>query len=755
MTDDCARGHQAHLRLLGEFALTRSDGIAVELPSRRMRALLAVLVLSGLGGVARERLAGLLWSDRADAQARASLRQCLFELRTHLSAANLDLLQIGRDRVAVQTERLGSDADDLERSLSGVISPDIPKLSHWLRSGVLLADVEVGGLFEGWRDATRARIESLIANGVPMLLDRLATAQAWDQVVELAEACLVRDPLNEAVAAAAIRADQALGRRAAAQRRFDALKSALARELGVSPSPEVIAALGTTPSRQIPAPPHPNDKVRLAVLAFDNLTGDPDLDYFSDGVSEEILQRVARSPDIQVIARSSSFRFRGADKVIGRMAADLGATHVLDGSVRRDGARVRITAQLADAATEGTLWTERFDRTFADSFTLQDEIAEAVAGALSFALAPAPKSAAIDPVAHELYLRARNLDVQLYASAQCITWLEEAVRRAPGFAPAWAALSHSRVAQARHGPRPAPFPVLKSAALKAAETALSLDPHNGVAYASLARLQPFGAYAERERLLRLAVSHAPNDAVALALLGAFYNHVGRIDQALEHLRRGYGLDPLYPMTADIYGATLAAAEHPDAPTLYAAWRERWPQHLTFSLGDMNALMFQHRWDRFDALVPMAEQAAGPDNPALAATLSLARAIRTGDPDLRGRIVRRFNRTLDDTGSLPLHMLATAAGLGYVEECFAIIERTHFASMFDEAADAPAGMYNPGIIFDRQYFAPLMRDRRFVGLCAKLGLCRYWLETDRWPDCARFLAPYYDFRAEVQGLRVVA
>lgn len=755
MTDDCAQAQPAHLKLLGEFALTRSDGRAVDLPSRRMRALLAVLVLSGQGGVSRERLAGLLWSDRADAQARASLRQCLFELRTALSAANLDLLQIGRDRVAVQTERLESDADGLEQSLSGVFSPDIPKVSHWLRSGALLADFEVGGLFEDWREETRARFESLIANGVQMLLDRLAAAQAWDQVLGLAEACLVRDPLNEAVVAAAIWADQALGRRAAAQRRFDALKIALARELGVSPAPTVVAALAQTPSRPDSAPPRAGEKLRLAVLAFDNRTGDPDLDYFSDGVSEEILQRVARSSDIQVIARSSSFRFRGADKVIAKLAAELGATHVLDGSVRRDGTRVRVTAQLADAATEDTLWTERFDRAFADSFTLQDEIAEAVAGALSFALAPAPTSAAIDPVAYELYLRARSLDVQLYASAQCIAWLEEAVRRAPGFAPAWAALSHARVAQARHGPRPAPFPVLKSAALKAAETALSLDPHNGVAYASLARLQPFGAYAERERLLRLAVSHAPNDAVALALLGAFYNHVGRIDQALEHLRRAYALDPLYPMTADIYGATLAAAEHPDTPTLYAAWRERWPQHLTFSLGDMNALMFQHRWDRFDALVPMAEQAAGPDNPALAGTLSLARAIRTGDPDLHGRIVRRLSRTLDETGAMPLHTLATAAGLGYVEECFEIIDRTSFDSMFNEEADAPAGMYNPGIIFDRQYFAPLMRDRRFVRLCAKLGLCRYWLETDRWPDCAKFLAPYYDFRAEVEAACAVA
>jgi adenylate cyclase len=754
MTDDRAHRHPAHLRLLGAFALSTSDGAQVELPSRRMRALLAILALSGEGGVSRERLAGLLWSDRADAQARASLRQCLFELRAALNGADLDVLKINRDRVALLPERLEVDASALERSLAAAPS-DIQQVSQWLRSGMLLPDLEIGGLFQDWLDETRARFETVVANGVQGLLDRLTREQAWDRVLEFADAGLARDPLNEAVAASAIRAEQRLGRRVAAQRRFEALKIALARDLGVAPSAGVTAALAEGPSPTTPPAPRAGDKARLAVLAFDNLTGNPDLDYFTDGLSEEILQRVARSAELQVIARSSSFRFRGADKVIGKVAADLGATHVLDGSVRQDGARVRVSIQLADAASQDAIWTERFDRPFADSFTLQDEIAEAVASALSFALAPGPTSAAVDPVAYELYLRARNLDVQLYAGEQCIAWLEEAVRRAPGFAPAWAALSHSRVAQARHGPRPAPFPVLKAAALNAAETALSLDPNNGVVYAALARLQPFGAYAERERLLRSAVSRAPNDAVALALLGAFYNHVGRIDLALEHLRRAYALDPLYPLTADIYGATLAAAKHPDAPALYAAWRERWPQHLTFSLGDMNSLMFQNRWEKFDALVTIAEHAAGPDNPALAGTLSLARAIRAGDPDLRTRIVRRLGRTVDETGVLPLHTLATAAGLGYVEECFEIINHARFDGMFDETADAPAGMYNPGIIFDRTFFAPLMRDRRFVGLCEKLGLCRYWLENDQWPDCAKFLAPYYDFKGEVRAVLAVA
>ena len=127
----------------------------------------------------------------------------------------------------------------------------------------------------------------------------------------------------------------------------------------------------------------PATRYLLAVLAFDNLSGDAELDYFSDGLSDEIRDTVSRAGNLRVIGRASSLQFRGSDKAAARIAAQLHATHVLDGSVRRSGARVRISTELVECASEVSVWCRRFDRDLSDIFALQDEIAGAVAQTLS------------------------------------------------------------------------------------------------------------------------------------------------------------------------------------------------------------------------------------------------------------------------------------------------------------------------------------------------------------------------------------
>jgi tetratricopeptide (TPR) repeat protein len=291
---------------------------------------------------------------------------------------------------------------------------------------------------------------------------------------------------------------------------------------------------------------------------------------------------------------------------------------------------------------------------------------------------------------------------------------------------------------------------LKAGALQAAETALALDPNSGLAYASLSRLRPWGDYVQREILLQKAVSVDSDEAATLALMGAFCNHVGRIQEALGYLRRAYELDPFYPLTADIYGAVLGAAGDPDAQALYDSWRMRWPEHLTFTLGPLNAAMFEGDWARFDARLPPAS-ADGKEDPSLHATLSIAHALREGDPELRPRLARRLDRSITQTGTVPLHLLATVSAVGMIEEAFAAIDRASYEFMFEEDGMEPASVYNPGIIFDPQFCASLMRDIRFVGLCAKLGLCDYWVQTGRWPDCAAAPGLDYDFKAEARRL----
>jgi len=760
MSDRTAHDDRARLGLIGGFKLSTASGAPVEISNRRARALLAYVHLAPDRTAVRERLGGLLWSDRAEAQARASLRQCLFDLRDCLSNAGLDLLDVGRERIAVPIQRLNSDVAELERALAGEDPASIAALPGLMTGGGLLAGMELGGLFQDWLDQARAQFEQALAISVQSLLTRLEGQGRWSDVHTVADAFLQRDPLHEAVVAAAIRADISTGNPASAHRRFQALKAAFAKEFGASPGAAVQDAIAKASAPTAPAAPAPaiaveaSGKPVLAVLAFDNLSGDAEMDYFSDGVSEEILQTVSRTSDLKVIARSSSFQFRGTAKAGPHIAAQLKATHLLDGSVRRNGAHVRISAQLVDCAAQTTLWSDRFDRDLSDVFALQDEIAEAVSAALKVAFAPSPAVGPVDPKAYELYLRARMLDVDQAAAATRIELLETVVASAPKFADAWAALCQARVGQARHGPRPAPFAVLKAGVLQAAETALALNPKSGLAYASLGRLKPWGQYAEREALLRQALSVAPDDPVTLALMGAFCNHVGRIEEALSYLRRAYQLDPLYPLTADIYGAVLGAADHPDGPALYESWRQRWPQHLTFVLGHMNLAVFQQDWALFDRLAPAA-LAIGAEDPNVKGVLSIARALREGDPELHPRMARRLDRMIADTGSVPLHLLATVSALGMKEEAFAAVERSSYAFMFQEDGPQPASVYNPGIIFDAHFCAAIMGDVRFVSLCAKMGLCDYWVRTDRWPDCVETLAGAYDFKAEARRLASVA
>ncbi len=205
----------------------------------------------------------------------------------------------------------------------------------------------------------------------------------------------------------------------------------------------------------------------LAVLAFDNLSGDPGMVWFSDGLSVEILQTVTTSAELRVIGHGSSFQFRGADKAARKVGAALGATHVLDGAVRRAGSRVRISAHLVECAFGVSLWSQTFERDLSDVFALQDEIAAAVAEALKLAFAPTRTAKAIDPEVYELYLRALDplggfagsLDERLHLRA--IALLEQATARAPHFARAWAELAMRRaVCLRRFGP--AHFPGLNS-----------------------------------------------------------------------------------------------------------------------------------------------------------------------------------------------------------------------------------------------------------------------------------------------------
>jgi TolB-like protein/DNA-binding SARP family transcriptional activator len=399
MSESLARCGRARLILVGPFRLVAADGTPVAIASRRGRGLLAYLALAPDHAASREKLCGLLWSDRGEAQARASLRQVLLELRDAFSAAGLDLLDSGRDRIRLRADALSSDVDELNVALAGDVAAGVVTALEEVGRGRLLEDLEFGGLFQDWLDQTRPRIDRSIATGVQDWLERAEAAGNWADVRAVADAFLQRDAVDERVAASAIRAEVVMGAASAAHRRFQTLRAEIGREFGAEPGAvvsEALAGLSMPPQRgsmtaakalgPIAAGNAPSEPV-LAVLAFENLSGDPETGHFSNSLSEEILETIADGAWLKVIGRGSSFQFRGADRAASRVAAELKATHVLDGAVRRRGERIRIGAHLIDCASETTLWSSRFEGDLTDAFALQDDIAVAVASALKAALA--------------------------------------------------------------------------------------------------------------------------------------------------------------------------------------------------------------------------------------------------------------------------------------------------------------------------------------------------------------------------------
>ena len=484
----------------------------------------------------------------------------------------------------------------------------------------------------------------------------------------------------------------------------------------------------------------------LAVLAFDNLSADPELAYFCDGLSEEILQTVARGTELKVIGRSSSFQFRGAGKAAKNIAAELGATHALDGSVRRNGPRVRIAAHLIECAGGTALWSGTFDRDLTDIFALQDEIAGAVAAALEIAFAPAGPARPIDAVAHDLYLRARALAWEGNSIAEGL--LEQVTNLEPGFAPAWAALAQKRAELGRFASPDGFTAATRAAVTSAAETALRLDPSSGLAYAALNLVVPFGHYAEREQSLRRGLALAPNDAIVLTMISTFCLEVGRAREAFGYALRAREVDPLLPWAVSAYGNCLCQLGLWDEGSrVLNLARTRWPEVPIFRSLILQFAAFRDQWIEFDVA---AEQWPGEQPaPAVRDALFVGKVLRNPNAQTRTRMLDRLREELARTGALPLGLLLLADHMGLRDEVFELIETASFSGFFDVSASAPSGVYTTSIIF----FLPpkIFLDLRFPRLCAKLGLCEYWVETDRWPDCADADALPYDFKAEVRRL----
>ena len=330
-------------------------------------------------------------------------------------------------------------------------------------------------------------------------------------------------------------------------------------------------------------PPH-----SVAVLAFANMSGDSDEEYFSDGLSEEILQSLAQIADLQVAARTSSFSFKGTAVDIPTVGRKLNVGAVLEGSVRRADARVRVTAQLINAVTGFHIWSENFDREFKDVIALQSEIALAVASALEVRLLPGKvrtPGGTLNPKALDAYLRGRageriqdekNLRLALAA-------LDEAVALDPQFANAHA-LRGDVLAQLANAyvKDPAEDRRLQADALQAVKRAVAIAPDSSFAYGWLGRVlsHTTSDYAATDAAYRRSMELAPGSASALLGYASFAILMGRAD-ALPAVERALELDPLNPSVLATLGMVqFYSRRYDEARKSMLEAMERWDNRVT-------------------------------------------------------------------------------------------------------------------------------------------------------------------------------
>jgi pentatricopeptide repeat protein len=402
----------------------------------------------------------------------------------------------------------------------------------------------------------------------------------------------------------------------------------------------------------------------VAVLPFIDLSPDGDQEYFSDGISEEILNVLVRIPKLKVAGRTSSFSFKGKNDDLREIGGQLGVDHVLEGSVRKSGSKLRITAQLIRSDDGFHMWSQTYDRELTDVFDIQDDIAKSVANELALSLGLKSGESLIvdrtnDIEAYEKYLKARQLYI---ARGQdnldaALLLLHEVTARDPGFAPAWALIGNTYVVYEAYQPGYPPdgdWQQWRAIGLAASERAIALDPGNAEAHISRASLMLYsGDLIPGAAELDKAVDLAPDNAAVLDLAAQVLLALGYRQEARSLAHRAVGSDPLVSIYRNTLGNTMAfGGASPDVPDpsaealrQYAKVREIGPDMIYGYMNAYRTLLKDGRFDEAEAMFQMAVDRGLVPSDAMAdvkSALSAARQDEAGAPALRATFASNPN-----------------------------------------------------------------------------------------------------------------
>lgn len=550
-----------HVRLLGSVRIT-IDGRSVAIASKKARALLSYLALREGTEVPRSVLTELLWGERSDGQARASLRQTLSELRTALAGSAEHSIIATKEHITWVSGSAWIDAKVLE-SAARSKEEDTLREAADLIDGELIEGLSISEAgFERWLAGERERFR-LIACGIyARLEERAELSGKLEEALSLGLKLLSLDPLQEHVHRTLMRLYAAQGRHDAALAQYERCRRELSEQLGVQPEPETQALAGSIrtsrrdgPARIAPSlVPNPDqsnrltDRPSIAVLPFTNLSSDPEQQYFSDGITEDIITELSRYRSLLVIARNSSFQFRGSALDIGAVRQALGTRYIVEGSVRKATGRIRVTAQLVDAVTQAHIWAERYEPTAQDIFAVQDEIARAVAATLEGRIAAsgaehARRKPTGDWVAYDYFLQGRER-FHHYQYVEAEPFFARAAELDRGYAQAFAFRAQTLLGRYWRNLESG----AKEEAMSCAERALSLDDTDawcqlamGFVLTHHGKRDLAGPYFDR------AVALNPTDVLIAYSRAWWLVRVGRANEALENLDRATQRDPFPPI----------------------------------------------------------------------------------------------------------------------------------------------------------------------------------------------------------------
>jgi TolB-like protein len=475
----------------------------------------------------------------------------------------------------------------------------------------------------------------------------------------------------------------------------------------------------------------PHDSI--AVLPFTNLSGDPARDYFSDGMSEELLNLLARVPGLQVASRTSSFAYKGRNVDIREVGRELGVETVLEGSVRQAGEQVRITAQLIDAESGFHLWSETYERRMEDIFRVQDEIAAAIVDKLRIELAPQEQALAVrdkaptqNVQAYEYYLQGRAAWKRRGEDnlKRAVDLYQRAIALDPGFARAHAALASAYVVLPGYTKEEGDEERLIPMAEAAARQALSIDPKIGEAHAVLAQMNSQrGDLLDAESGFFFAISLEPNEPTPHHWYSLLLNEVGRVEEALEQAQRAQELDPSSAVIALNLANMHLTKGNDDAALRYAKRaRELGIGKQMYGI-EAEVAMRRGQWDEARRLIVQQDEIPPELRP-----MAVRFVDALADPAIRPKVIAEM-RALDPKIAPQAELIHPYIQLGQLDLAYRIL----FAEL-DRDPDSWKRKWDLAAAWSPKAEA-FRKDPRFGELATRLGLTDYWKQYG-YPDGCR-------------------